>query len=250
MATVAERFESIRMMLHLNRGQFADFLGITGSMIGAMEKGTAPVSRKTTARLMDRLSINPIWLQYGVGEMFTRSDISLETILDGNPALKTIYDAWTEKKQAEQRKTEKRLEKAAARIVRYKNTAERMRTFRTYVQINQNQLAKRLGVSRELISAIEREKKLISEHMAARIEKEFGISSAWLLDGTGEMVLAGGPVQMQIEDLVSEKNGYQMLAWMICALTDKMKAGDWETLNAVYAELANHQDTHCELMAG
>ena len=86
MNTVAERFESVRMMLHLNRGQFADFLGITGSLVGCMEKGTAAVSRKTTARLTERLGINPIWLQYGMGDMFIRSDISLETILSGNPA--------------------------------------------------------------------------------------------------------------------------------------------------------------------
>ena len=90
--SVAERFESVRMMLHMNRSQFADFLGITGSLVSSMERGAATVSRKTTARMADLLSINPIWLQYGVGDMFTRPNITLETILDSNLTLKSIYD--------------------------------------------------------------------------------------------------------------------------------------------------------------
>ena len=257
MMSVAERFESVRTMLHMNRSQFADFLGITGSLVSSMERGSAMVSRKTTARLADLLSINPIWLQYGVGDMFARPDITLESILDSNPALKSIYDARIEKDLSVQRRFAERQEKAERRLIRKREAARRLKAFRDYVGINQNQLAKRLGVSRELISSIEKEKKLISEHMAEQIEEQFGISAAWLLGGDGEMIVSGEPVQLRLDDLITEQKGYQMLARMVCALTEKVKSGDWETLNTLYSELIDPnpteqicEDPRCERIAG
>ena len=169
MMSIAERFTSVREMLHMNRSQFADFLGITGSLVSSMERGIATVSRKTTARMADLLSINPIWMQYGVGDMFVKPDITLESILENNQALKAAYETGIEK---EERK-----------IARRQTAAERLKTFRNYIGINQNQLAKRLGYTRAYISAVEKGIQMPSRQMTDLIEAEFGVSSNWLLYG-------------------------------------------------------------------
>ena len=202
----AERIKSVRETFRLNRTEFAQILGLSISIISLMESGKTLVSEKTVTLLERTFLINPDWLYNGVGGMFSREDVTVESVLEMYPTVKKLYEirqeqqtvremmirnrlAW--KEQRERAKLYAEENKRRSRLVRREQTekarreaGDRMKKFRSAFQLNQNQLAQRIGYTRAYVSAVEKGIQKPSARMVELIEAEFGISAAWLLNGT------------------------------------------------------------------
>ncbi len=172
----AERIKAVRKAFHMKQFEFAECIGVTSCLISSMELGKISVSRKTAEKIKDKLFISPAWLLYGVGSMFVGKYIDAELVLNNISGWKVKFHAtgmtieeWLD--QMNQR--EQMRDDAPARMIRFRNA----------FQINQNQLAKKLGYTRAYISAVEKGIQRPSRLMAGRIEAVYGVSAAWLLYG-------------------------------------------------------------------
>ncbi|MDR3363979.1 MAG: helix-turn-helix domain-containing protein [Clostridiales Family XIII bacterium] len=67
---------------------------------------------------------------------------------------------------------------------------ERVREFRKSEKLSQEKLGARIGIKKAAVSAMELETQGVTERNIALFHKEFGVSEAWLRDGTGEMYAA------------------------------------------------------------
>ncbi len=183
MNTAAERMKMVREMLHLNKSELAVCLGISCTLISMMELGKTNVTWKTAHLLEAKFEINPKWLEYGEGNMFISEDMSVERILDKNPMLKRLYELRSKQFASAEEKLRLRVAKVERREQIKQEAADRMRRIRDAFNINQNQLAKRLGVTRSYINAVETGRERPSLRMAKMIEADFGVSANWLLYG-------------------------------------------------------------------
>lgn len=183
MNTVAERIKMIRDTFGLNQTQLAEGLGVSSTIISMMEKGKANVSRKTVKLLEEKFGINPAWLNYGMGEMFVRSDVFVESVLN---KLQSITGKAVQPETVTGSEIGLWLEKIEQREQLKKEAPERLMRIRNAFDISQNQLAKRLGYTRAYISAVEKGLQSPSRRMAELIEHEFGVSATWLLYGVAD----------------------------------------------------------------
>lgn len=181
--TRAERAKMVRMLFRLTCMEFAASLGITGGLVSAMERGRANVSLKTAKKMEDKFDISPKWLIFGTGTMFIREDLSVEKVLEHNPDEKRLYELREKKYKSAEALLRNHATELEKRENRKKEAAVRMKKIRSAYQINQNQLAKRLGYTRAYISAVEKGLQSPSRRMAELIEAEFGVSAEWLLFG-------------------------------------------------------------------
>lgn len=181
--STAERIKEIRKMFHMNQTEFGTSVGITPSLISQMELGKANISWKTSHLIEEKFSISQKWLHFGEGSMFIRDDIEVDTILNRDPEIKSIYERRMNHEMAIIKGNEIHEAQKEWRIRMRKEAADRLKQFRNAYQINQNQLAKRLGYTRAYISAVEKGLEGPSEKMAALIEEQFGVSATWLMYG-------------------------------------------------------------------
>ena len=66
---------------------------------------------------------------------------------------------------------------------------ERVKEVRKSLGLTLEKFGERLGVRKNAISAAETGRNSLSDQMLKSISREYGVSEAWLLDGTGEMFL-------------------------------------------------------------
>lgn len=66
---------------------------------------------------------------------------------------------------------------------------ERVKEVRKSLGLTLEKFGERLGVRKNAISAVENGRNSLSDQMLKSISREYGVSEAWLLDGTGEMFL-------------------------------------------------------------
>ena len=112
---------------------------------------------------------------------------------------------------------------------------DRIYEMRRVFNITQRQLAKRIGVTSQLISMIENEKVQLSHLTAKAIESEFGVSHDWLLYGEGDMMVKKpNQAKMPIisNDLTAVLCYYPNIANALNQFASKMTIADWEALNA------------------
>ena len=125
---------------------------------------------------------------------------------------------------------------------------ERMVQVREAFGVNQRQMAKRIGVSSQLISQVENEKIALSHLTAKAIEAEFGVNHDWLMTGEGEMVTkkknATKPVALS-DKLITALAYYPRVAEMLNSLSDRMTLADWEALNAFASRSTQEQSEGC-----
>lgn len=181
--SITERIKQVREMFCMNKTEFARLVGITMSLISQMELGRANVSWKTSHLLEEKLFISQRWLHYGEGGMFIRDDITVETVLNLNPDLKKICEYRMALRNAVGEKGRGKSFRVLEQEQMRKEAAGRLKRIRDAFDINQNQLAKRLGYTRAYISAVEKGLERPSQRMAEMIEAEFGVSAEWLLYG-------------------------------------------------------------------
>ena len=125
---------------------------------------------------------------------------------------------------------------------------ERMLQVREAFGINQRQLAKRIGVTSQLISQVENEKIALSHLTAKAIEAEFGVDHDWLMTGEGEMLTKKKNATKEVtlsEELTSALAYYPRIMDALNALAKKMTLADWEALNAFVSRNTQAQSEEC-----
>ena len=115
---------------------------------------------------------------------------------------------------------------------------DRLYEVRTTFGISQRQLAKRIGVTSQLVSMMETGKTQMSHLTAKAIEAEFGVNHEWLLTGQGTM-MAKRPNASREPIIPNELTAvlcyYPNIAKALNEIVQKMTLPDWEALNAFLA---------------
>ena len=126
---------------------------------------------------------------------------------------------------------------------------DRMLELRKTFDITQRQLAKRIGVTSQLISMMESGKAQLSHLTAKAIEAEFGVNHEWLLTGEGEM-LARKPNASKTPIVSNELTAvlcyYPNIAKALNQFVAKMTLSDWEALNAFLSRGMQDSTKECD----
>ena len=112
---------------------------------------------------------------------------------------------------------------------------DRLQELRATFGITQRQLAKRVGVTSQLISMMETGKAQLSHLTAKAMEAEFGVNHEWLMTGEGDMLAKKPNESKKIElsnDLVTIFAYYPNITKALNQFAKKMTLSDWEALNA------------------
>ena len=109
---------------------------------------------------------------------------------------------------------------------------ERIKELRKQLSLTQDEFARRLGVTRGVITNIEFDKTTPKDQFVSLICREFGVSQAWLVDGEGEMFVARSrneEIALVVNSIMAESDDSfrkRFLA-MICDLSP----AQWELLH-------------------
>ena len=111
---------------------------------------------------------------------------------------------------------------------------ERLKSVREAFHISQAELARRIGVTSQLISQIENERIPMSYLTARAIEGEFGVNHDWLLIGKGEMMAQKNATKELTlsPELITALKYYPAIATALNELTKRFTLADWEAINA------------------
>jgi phage repressor protein C with HTH and peptisase S24 domain len=69
MSAINERVKQIRRAMNMTQDQLGEILGVKKSTLSMIETGKAALSHRNRQTLVEKLNINPIWLDSGEGEM-------------------------------------------------------------------------------------------------------------------------------------------------------------------------------------
>lgn len=104
--------------------------------------------------------------------------------------------------------------------------------------LNQSQLAKRIGVTSQLISQIENEKIPISFLTAKAIEAELGVNHEWLITGEGDMMAVKRNATKEVvlaDELMVALGYYPNIANAVNSLAKRLTLKDWEAINDFFS---------------
>lgn len=121
---------------------------------------------------------------------------------------------------------------------------DRLLEIRKTYDITQRQLAKRVGVTSQLISMMETGKAQLSHLTAKAIEAEFGVNHEWLMTGEGEMMAKkpnASRTPVVSNELMAVLCYYPNIAKILNQFAEKMTLQDWEALNAFLSRNMNEQ---------
>ena len=126
---------------------------------------------------------------------------------------------------------------------------DRLQELRRVFNLTQRQLAKRIGVTSQLVSMMETEKAQLSHLTAKAIESEFGVNHEWLMTGEGEM-MATRPPKRQTPIISNELTAvlcyYPNIAKALNQFVEKMSLSDWEALNAFLSRCMQDKSKECD----
>ena len=111
---------------------------------------------------------------------------------------------------------------------------DRLVELRRTFNITQRQLAKRVGVTSQLISMMETGKAQLSHLTAKAMEAEFGVNHEWLLTGQGEMMARkpnASKAPIVSNELTAVLCYYPNIAKALNQFVSKMTLHDWDALN-------------------
>ena len=110
--------------------------------------------------------------------------------------------------------------------------------------LNQSQLAKRIGVSSQLVSQIENEKIPISFLTAKAIEAELGVNHEWLITGEGDMMAVKRNAAKEVhlaDELMVALEYYPNIANAVNSLAKRLTLSDWEAINDFFSRDTQQQ---------
>ena len=111
---------------------------------------------------------------------------------------------------------------------------DRLQELRRTFDITQRQLAKRVGVTSQLISMMETGKAQLSHLTAKAMEAEFGVNHEWLMTGKGEMMAkkpSASRTPVVSNELMAVLCFYPNIAKALNHFAEMMTLQDWEALN-------------------
>jgi len=109
---------------------------------------------------------------------------------------------------------------------------DRIREIRKIFHLNQRELGRKIGVTAQLISQMESGKTPISSMTARAMEAELGVSSSWLLNGTGDMVTEKRNRGKAPPDLIPALNYFPAVTEALNQAAGKLTLADWQALNS------------------
>ena len=112
---------------------------------------------------------------------------------------------------------------------------DRLDEIRRIYHISQSEMARRIGVTPQLLSQVVNEKIQISYLTAKAIESEFGVNAEWIMRGTGEMLATKDNKARDIDftpELVSALKCFPGIVSALNELSSRMTLQDWEALNS------------------
>lgn len=126
---------------------------------------------------------------------------------------------------------------------------DRLQEVRRSFNLTQRQLAKRIGVTSQLVSMMETGKVQMSHLTAKAIEAEFGVSHEWMLNGQGEMmskrsVLSKTPLISN--ELTAVLCYYPNIANALNTFAKMMTLSDWEALNDFLSRNMQGKEAICD----
>lgn len=78
--TPGTRVHIFRKELGKNQRDFSALIGFSHTMLGAIEKGKKPPSRRFLEALADRFDVSPTWILYGEGPMRRNASLTVEQV--------------------------------------------------------------------------------------------------------------------------------------------------------------------------
>lgn len=114
------------------------------------------------------------------------------------------------------------------------NVRDRLQELRRIYNLTQRELAKRIGVTSQLVSMIETGKVQMSHLTAKAIEAEFGVNHEWILNGQGEMLARKQTISttpLVSNELTAVLCYYPNIAKALNDIVKKMTLSDWDALN-------------------
>ena len=152
----------------LKKSDFAKMLDIKPSTFSEILKGRMNASSELMALLVSNYGISPTWLLTGTGEMFVSDEQS----------------------QYNNGRQETNKEKINCRVL----TAVGI-VLETHKELKKSDFAKMLNIKPSTFSEILKGRMNASSELMALLVSNYGISSTWLLTGTGEMFVSDEPAQ-------------------------------------------------------
>ena len=112
--------------------------------------------------------------------------------------------------------------------------------------VSQAGLARRIGVTPQLISQVVNEKIPLSYLSAKAIESEFGVNHEWLMNGTGEMMTPKRNAAKEpdlVPELANALGYYPAITDFLNDLAKRMTLADWEALNTFLTRESDPEKT-------
>ena len=127
---------------------------------------------------------------------------------------------------------------------------DRLQELRRTFDITQRQLAKKVGVTSQLISMMETGKAKLSHLTAKAMEAEFGVNHEWLMTGNGEMMVKkpnASRTPVISNELMAVLCYYPSIAKALNHFAERMTLQDWEALNNFLSrDMQPQQEGHDE----
>lgn len=123
---------------------------------------------------------------------------------------------------------------------------ERIKELRKSLGLNQAEFGARLGVASNTISTYETGTRPVAEPIIKSIVREFGVSEAWLRDGTGEMkadVSREEEMGRLLGDLLADRPESFRTALITTLLRFDPEGPEWSVLERIYEDLAKELET-------
>lgn len=163
-----ERLKSLRKTLQLSQEEFGKRLGVTNAAISKLEAGINQITEQMIRAICHEFNVDYIWLTTGEGEMFyTTSEVYIGSI----------------------------------------GKKERLSILRNSLNLSQQEIGNKIGVTRSSISRLESGVSNFTEQMIKSICNEFNVNYTWFTTGEGEMFVAPKNDYISlVEQIISKEN--------------------------------------------
>ena len=123
---------------------------------------------------------------------------------------------------------------------------ERIKELRKSLGMNQAEFGSKIGISNTAVSKWEKGENTVPESAIKSIVREFGVSEAWLRDGTGDMranMDREEEMGRLLGDLLADRPESFRTALITTLLRFDPNGPEWAVLERIYDELAKEVET-------
>lgn len=123
---------------------------------------------------------------------------------------------------------------------------ERIKELRKSLGMNQAEFGSKIGISNTAVSKWEKGENTVPESAIKSIVREFGVSEAWLRDGTGDMranMDREEEMGRLLGDLLADRPESFRSALITTLLRFDPEGPEWSVLERIYEDLAKELET-------